>query len=325
MSFDPTPIDQRDTGKLATTSITNELASAINAMDPSYTLGEHRKRDVGVHQATGRIVAAGPNGEKDFTDERYWVQLMFLSDATGAASLAVEVQPESAWSPSIVPITNFGERPAGMQAGTGNHLLPAGTLIQCKSERDTSGAEQWTANMSPVNGFLKLSSDWSPAKANIFIGNPWPSWPSGSNTTNITSICVSWPPGASPASVLKTGDVVSYAPFNGTISGSVFNAGTNVVTGAARLTDISRSPYVDLTQTGGSAGGSSSTCSFTYTAYYPVGGTNIAGTGLSPKWNQRLTNVKYIAASNGAGLWSGTNFTLMQCDELMTQTNCAGS
>ena len=86
-----------------------------------------------------------------------------------------------------------------------------------------------------------------------------------------------------------------------------------------------RSPYVDLSQTGGSAGGSSSTCSFTYTAKYPVGGTNIAGTNLSPKWNQRLTNVKYIAASNGAGLWSGTNFTLMQCDELMTQTNCAGS
>ncbi len=87
-----------------------------------------------------------------------------------------------------------------------------------------------------------------------------------------------------------------------------------------------RSPFVDLMQTGGSSGGSSSTCSFTYTATYPpLGGTNIAGTGLSPTWNQRIPDLEYIAASNGAGVWSGTNFTLMNCDELPGSTNCAGT
>jgi len=71
-----------------------------------------------------------------------------------------------------------------------------------------------------------------------------------------------------------------------------------------------------LTQTGGSAGSSSTTCSFTYTASPISGSGDNYGTALSPHdQSYRIPDVTMNAASEGEGYWLNGNFVLARAYE----------
>lgn len=75
---------------------------------------------------------------------------------------------------------------------------------------------------------------------------------------------------------------------------------------------------VDLTQTGGSAGSYSETCSFTYTAYRREDTTTSLGTELSPVM-ERLPNCPLTAATVGIGRYKNDgSFELLYAAESPT-------
>lgn len=93
----------------------------------------------------GKVVAAGPNGEGDYTDERYWVQRQYLNggDSSDAVETSDYVAPKATIydgisangtqvdaHPVIWTVTNLDD------ALSGKHSLPAGMMMHVFGFRD---------------------------------------------------------------------------------------------------------------------------------------------------------------------------------------------
>lgn len=76
----------------------------------------------------GRVVAAGPKNEADYSDARYWIRVCTISAAGGGVdtatlSLSAEPDPENGNPPVIFTATNLSEHLADV------HFLPVGSPV----------------------------------------------------------------------------------------------------------------------------------------------------------------------------------------------------
>lgn len=76
-------VRQRAPNKLATTNITNELAATIEQLGQIYIHGGDPRRHPWPDDLFWMVVTAGPDSEADYTDERYWLQLAYMSNPDG--------------------------------------------------------------------------------------------------------------------------------------------------------------------------------------------------------------------------------------------------
>lgn len=83
---------------------------------------------------------------------------------------------------------------------------------------------------------------------------------------------------------------------------------------------------VNVSQTGGSAGNSTTTCSFTYNVTDAITAASL-GTGVAINGNgQRVVNATMTAGTKGRGYINSSGvFVLRWVDERITQTNCSST
>lgn len=72
-----------------------------------------------------RIVAAGPSGQADWTDERYWLAWQLAKESGPASRLSLAMA--AVYDPAIVTGSNIDEMTDDGSAGT--HILPVGTKV----------------------------------------------------------------------------------------------------------------------------------------------------------------------------------------------------
>jgi hypothetical protein len=94
----------------------------------------------------GVVVSAGPNGEADFTDARYWVASAFIAnDERDGPNALLRVKPYAVSHPlrRVVVVTNLCERQASICAGEmrkdETHRLDMETVVRFESCRDDDG------------------------------------------------------------------------------------------------------------------------------------------------------------------------------------------
>lgn len=74
-------VREREPNKLATTNTTNELVRAIGQLGQSPSVGRKHPQQPIDKNDLWVVVTAGPNGESDYADERYWVRRVYISNA----------------------------------------------------------------------------------------------------------------------------------------------------------------------------------------------------------------------------------------------------
>src|ERR1700722_16831217 len=81
-----------------------------------------------------QVVTSGPDGESDYTDERYWVQRIEIlnDDDDDTSTLDTDVVPDTSPYYAIVTATNWAEYL------TGSHTLADDTPVQVWWEYDLS-------------------------------------------------------------------------------------------------------------------------------------------------------------------------------------------
>ncbi len=104
----------------------------------------------------GRVVSAGPNGESDFLDERYWVQLIDPTN-TYAQPLSTLDSPEgeatgfcgdtSTPKPQIVCVYNLPEY-VYASPGSSTHLLPLNTVVTVAPVHNDTGSVLYVMALS---------------------------------------------------------------------------------------------------------------------------------------------------------------------------------
>lgn len=86
-----------------------ESPEAINALITALSAAQDDGTSpIGVEGWPGIISAKGPNGEDDFTDERYWVQRAFVKGAAPNAQITVQQE--------VAPSTSSATTPSGVGA-----------------------------------------------------------------------------------------------------------------------------------------------------------------------------------------------------------------
>jgi hypothetical protein len=103
----------------------------------------------------GFIVATGPNGEPDGTQEGYWVKTAFMINATTSSDLSA-FHPDPLYSlmePYPALVTNLYEI-----AGHTHKLAPVnGTkVVRFWREWDEAGNARWTMNEIPETGIFRV-------------------------------------------------------------------------------------------------------------------------------------------------------------------------
>lgn len=150
MNYSPAKIRLRQTGKLAKTTYVNEVATAVNGLDPSFCLGSARPAAAPGLILICKITDSGPNGEAEPTDETYWAQVQYILSAGDDGSSPIDLDDDQTLdtdqlSSSILLVTNLPERGPGVDAGNGTHLLRKGTLIEVRGEIDEDGIVRFVA------------------------------------------------------------------------------------------------------------------------------------------------------------------------------------
>lgn len=142
MAMDPTSWQRGDP---ITAAKLQQMADAIRELqlrlgDEGYVVRNAMRRAPVPHRV-GKIVAAGPSSEADFTDNRYWVQLTCPASADGdPASSGGMVYPDDTSTISIVCAANVSEESAL------SHLLATdGTIyVELAWHADYEGSTVWT-------------------------------------------------------------------------------------------------------------------------------------------------------------------------------------
>jgi len=120
-----------------------------------YDLRHHRKT-ITADWKLGKIVAAGPNNEADYDDERYWIELQAISDADPTDTLQVEVDDsepyvDNSGNPKpIITATNLFE------FLDSSHQLATDRLVWVKGKLDLGQPQQihWQFEASPPRPFF---------------------------------------------------------------------------------------------------------------------------------------------------------------------------
>lgn len=106
------------------------------------TINEGIRRDATADlrlERTRRIIAYitdhGPNGEADFDNEIYWVQLVDVepvtdADTDGISRIKFTDEPAAGEVEAILPAINFGEQPVVGSEEEGTHTLEYGRVVE---------------------------------------------------------------------------------------------------------------------------------------------------------------------------------------------------
>jgi hypothetical protein len=128
--FANTPVGLRDPNKLATTNMHNELAQALNALQPQFVTGQQRPARGSAFTFLARITDKGPNGEKDYTDERYWVKPAYIRGSTVANAGILPDDDPSLLGVSAITAINIAEFSLTGTPGVASHVLPNFTMVR---------------------------------------------------------------------------------------------------------------------------------------------------------------------------------------------------
>lgn len=151
-----TYIKLRPAGKIPTTAVTNELATAINIIEPRVVGAPHRGS--AKFPVVGIVWDTGPASEANYTDQRYWVRLAVVSgsDSDGIATIAaIDSTDTEYWFTA----ENLAERsPVTDTTGNataGTHTLAKGTQVHLWLSEDTDGTARWQFSLN-VPGFFPV-------------------------------------------------------------------------------------------------------------------------------------------------------------------------
>jgi hypothetical protein len=137
--FPNTHLTPRDPNKFASTNMVNELIAAVNAGQPPFVTGQGRPVPYSDFAFPAKIVSAGPNGEPNYTDERYWVKPLFV--AGGKVEDTLNLLDDKILLPGkFATATNLVEWAMGSGAGGGPHALPPGTIVFVRTLVDVGKA-----------------------------------------------------------------------------------------------------------------------------------------------------------------------------------------
>lgn len=129
-------VNERASGKLATTNVTNELARAINTQGAPIRQGVDPRQPPWLDRRFYLVWDQGPNGEPDLTNHVYWIREAYIvNPAADAITEPLKLQEIPVTDPKgegrWFPATNLSERPknVGGTEANGSHALPKGTPI----------------------------------------------------------------------------------------------------------------------------------------------------------------------------------------------------
>lgn len=136
MQFNPTPIKLHAAGKLAKTGYVNEVAQAVNDRGSPFVTGTADGEFFPGCTFVAKISDKGPNGEADYTDEKYWVVPQRV-DAGMANATSETIDDPGLLAQKAITATNFAEQSAG-SVGTGSHALPKNLRVIVDAFTDNS-------------------------------------------------------------------------------------------------------------------------------------------------------------------------------------------
>jgi hypothetical protein len=144
-------VKERQTGRVPSTAVTNELARAVIAMTPPFNGGQVPGSFASRWQI-GVVTDHGPAGQANFTDDRYWVLLSridALDSVTSARAEPTTHLTTSAFEANdIVCSTNLYETSLDKEEGgvtafqAGTHLVPVGTRVLVFFDHDGANNER---------------------------------------------------------------------------------------------------------------------------------------------------------------------------------------
>lgn len=116
----------------------------------------------------GRIVDEGPTGEADYTDARYWIEMVAVRKGTdnpdSTANFVREGEPtDDDGSTFTIPVTNAAEvakSPSSASTSVkGCHLLDVGTMVVVYCVEDDAARERYIIDKRPDPVSVRIDSD----------------------------------------------------------------------------------------------------------------------------------------------------------------------
>lgn len=129
---------KRQPDKIASTNQTNLLAEIGERNAPAWHTSNCPGPPLGPAWAfLGRTVTSGPGGAGDFTDQRYWVEPLFINGGSGGGLLAFSTDTVNHDTHKYL-VENLSERPASGTDPAGSHDLDPGTWVYVYAQHESS-------------------------------------------------------------------------------------------------------------------------------------------------------------------------------------------
>ena len=129
-----------------------EPVTALRALSDAVGFDRrHPRRPVLTDWRLAMIVSSGPNGEADYTDERYWVALQAISDSDPTSKLQTEDDFQDGYTASNGSPTNIITASNLTELGDGSHFMENGQLVWVRGKLDlgTPQAAHWAFDRQP--------------------------------------------------------------------------------------------------------------------------------------------------------------------------------
>lgn len=125
---------ERPSGKLANTKTINELIREVNKQGQALSFDAPGRRRPFDDPGIWLIWNVGPNGEDDYTDNRYWLRRAFVSnsDSSEDSTTATDLKEKNNYDLNLwITATNLSERnpSTGGTPNSGTHQLTKGASI----------------------------------------------------------------------------------------------------------------------------------------------------------------------------------------------------
>lgn len=209
----------------------------------------------------GLVVAAGPAGEVDFTDERYWVKIAYLVNvvATGSLSPAATFKADDTYIQQFghpVVVTNLPEVPNHSHDLTTSGVLPVVAWL----DYDDNGNPRWYMTGGGGSS-LKYARFIAFAGDNVLTAHPCNVDGTSVDTATTIYLMMTFPAGTGNtppfASFVPNVDVLGYfsipAALSITVSGHVVSGVLESFTQWPFVSLVGQSPYCSVANTGPTA------------------------------------------------------------------------
>src|SRR5262245_44240806 len=118
-----TQIQKRQPGLVAS-SVTNELADAVNSVLSNLGQTGEVPKDSPIGPSIPGVIVNAPEGKEEFSDHRYWVQLERYRTVAPQVKSIVHTDADKTWDdesplPVVVAATNLPEAPNEPSSASG--------------------------------------------------------------------------------------------------------------------------------------------------------------------------------------------------------------